>query len=219
MNSNIIKKLAWGICCAAPLAFTICYVTPAALMAIEKYSAEGRAPDLPTVLIITAFFLAATYGTMIALMVHVYRNGRVPGNSKMLWAIALFLGNILAFPVYWFLHIWSEGGPSGDAGSTRAFRKIIFYVPLAMLIIIIIVGGIYGVKGGSPPEGFIFAWAAVFDVVFFPVLIYLIVKAARNGALPAWKKILWILFIISFNMIAFPIYAACHLRTPGDASA
>jgi hypothetical protein len=53
---------------------------------------------------------------IVALMafyiIHLFRTDRVPNDKKTLWAVVLFLGNLLAMPVYWYLYMWpraSEG--------------------------------------------------------------------------------------------------------------
>ncbi len=39
-------------------------------------------------------------------IVHLFLTPRVPSDKKALWAVVLFLGNLLAMPVYWYLYIW-----------------------------------------------------------------------------------------------------------------
>ena len=31
-----------------------------------------------------------------------------PGASRNLWCIAILLGNVVVFPVFWYLHIWRD---------------------------------------------------------------------------------------------------------------
>jgi hypothetical protein len=45
-------------------------------------------------------------------IVNVFRNERVVKDQKVLWAVVLFLGNVLAMPIYWYLYIWKEGLPA-----------------------------------------------------------------------------------------------------------
>ena len=72
-------------------------------------------------------------GLTIFYIVNVFRNDRVEKDKKALWAVVLFLGNILAMPVYWYLYIWREPQalPSGwhgreylnDAGTGERARN------------------------------------------------------------------------------------------------
>ncbi|MBI4743378.1 MAG: hypothetical protein HY776_00890 [Actinobacteria bacterium] len=45
---------------------------------------------------------------LIIYIVNVFRNNRVAKEKKALWAVVLFLGNVVAMPVYWYLYIWRE---------------------------------------------------------------------------------------------------------------
>jgi type II secretory pathway component PulM len=38
--------------------------------------------------------------------VDVFQSNRVSADKKALWAVVLFLGNIFAMPVYWYLYLW-----------------------------------------------------------------------------------------------------------------
>ncbi len=50
---------------------------------------------------------------MIFYVVHLFRSDRVPADKKALWAVVLFLGNLLAMPFYWYFYIW----PRDDKGA------------------------------------------------------------------------------------------------------
>ena len=41
-------------------------------------------------------------------IVHVFKTDRVAQDKKALWAVVLFLGNMIAMPFYWYLFIWKE---------------------------------------------------------------------------------------------------------------
>jgi hypothetical protein len=41
-------------------------------------------------------------------IVNVFKNDRVSKDKKALWVVVLFLGNMIAMPVYWYLYIWEE---------------------------------------------------------------------------------------------------------------
>ncbi|MCL5093750.1 MAG: hypothetical protein M1355_01315 [Patescibacteria group bacterium] len=38
----------------------------------------------------------------------VFKNPAIIQEKKTLWAVVLFLGNMIAMPVYWYLYIWQE---------------------------------------------------------------------------------------------------------------
>jgi hypothetical protein len=41
-------------------------------------------------------------------MVNVFKNDRVDKDKKVLWAVVLFMGNMIAMPIYWYLYFWKE---------------------------------------------------------------------------------------------------------------
>jgi hypothetical protein len=45
------------------------------------------------------FALTAIY------VVHAFKTDRFPDDKRVLWVIILFMGNVLAFPIYWWLYI------------------------------------------------------------------------------------------------------------------
>ena len=50
-------------------------------------------------------------GLTVFYIVNVFRNERVDKDKKALWAIVLFMGSMIAFPIYWYLYIWREVPP------------------------------------------------------------------------------------------------------------
>lgn len=77
-----------------------------------------------------AFLLvfAAHFGTMLLMfgltafyIVYLFKTDRVPQDKKALWAAVLFLGNMIAMPVFFYLYIWPEqwAQPSATQGSAQ----------------------------------------------------------------------------------------------------
>lgn len=53
--------------------------------------------------------------TLIVIYIYnVFHNDGIASNQKMLWALIIFFGNVIAFPFYWYLHVWR-----GLKGNTR----------------------------------------------------------------------------------------------------
>jgi EamA domain-containing membrane protein RarD len=62
------------------------------------------------VTILWTFALLAIYVRLL------FKTERVPTDKKTLWAVVLFLGNMLAMPVFWYLYVWRE--PESEAKRT-----------------------------------------------------------------------------------------------------
>lgn len=54
------------------------------------------------------FTMLWVMGLTVFYMVNVFRNDRVDKDKKVLWAVVIFMGNMLAMPIYWYLYIWKE---------------------------------------------------------------------------------------------------------------
>jgi cytosine/uracil/thiamine/allantoin permease len=52
--------------------------------------------------------MLAVIALMVFYIVNVFRNDRVDKDKKALWAVVLFMGNMIAMPIYWYLYIWRE---------------------------------------------------------------------------------------------------------------
>ena len=50
------------------------------------------------------FALTAVY------VVHAFRSDRIAEDKRVLWVVVLFFGNMIAFPIYWYLYLWRGGG-------------------------------------------------------------------------------------------------------------
>jgi hypothetical protein len=76
----------------------------------------NRGMPLPFIFFFGGHFLTILW--MFALtafyIVYLFRTERIPQERKALWAIVLFFGNIIAFPVFWYLYIWKEPSAVGN---------------------------------------------------------------------------------------------------------
>lgn len=70
-------------------------------------SGSNQMPPLFNIIVMLHF---VTMLEIIALLVyyihHLFKTDAIPQDKKALWAVVLFMGNVIAMPVYWYLHIW-----------------------------------------------------------------------------------------------------------------
>jgi len=45
---------------------------------------------------------------IIIYIIHIFKTEKVPQDKKALWAVVIFLGNMIAMPIYWYLYIWKQ---------------------------------------------------------------------------------------------------------------
>lgn len=46
---------------------------------------------------------------------YLFRTNRVPQEKKSLWAIVLFMGSVIAMPIFWYHYIWKRVAPAQRA--------------------------------------------------------------------------------------------------------
>jgi hypothetical protein len=89
------------------LAFFLYMFTTFAVAAHHPHAAGP--PDMYFLIfpvhILTIFWIFALTAIYV---VNIFKNDRVSKETKALWAVVIFLGNMLAMPVYWYLFIWRE---------------------------------------------------------------------------------------------------------------
>ena len=78
----------------------------------------GTGPGFPAAFAVLfalhIFTMLLIMGLSIFYIVDVFRNNRVDKDKKALWAVVIFLGNMIAMPIYWYLYIWKEAAVAGN---------------------------------------------------------------------------------------------------------
>jgi energy-coupling factor transporter transmembrane protein EcfT len=79
------------------------------------FNSQGEAspePGPPALLLLIfplhMLAMMLVFGLTIFYIINVFRNERVEKDKKALWAVVIFLGNMIAMPIYWYLYIWKE---------------------------------------------------------------------------------------------------------------
>jgi len=80
-------------------------------------------PDRPAM----AFLPHAAYYTTciliaVFLISDMFTNPAMRPDKRLLWIVVLILGNIIAFPVYWYLYIWRDR-PADEPPTSRTFCR------------------------------------------------------------------------------------------------
>jgi hypothetical protein len=77
-----------------------------------KYGDEDMPfPILPEVfwMIIIALTLGLlSFGLLVYYIIHVINNKKIDSNEKVLWVLIFLVGNVVSFPIYWYMRVWKE---------------------------------------------------------------------------------------------------------------
>jgi hypothetical protein len=117
------SKIALGIATLWPIAYMLLFLGFMLYMVLFSLRAtQGSLPPsglpagIATIFVLHLLTILWIWVLIGIYIVHLFKTDRVPKDQKALWAVVLFLGNMYAMPVYWYLYIWREPDPD-DAGS------------------------------------------------------------------------------------------------------
>jgi len=103
------KKVILGIATVWP----ILYMVLSFLFVFSQISfvSSGNQLKEPPTWFFLIFSLHLFTMILIGILLYIYiknvfKNHRVSQDKKALWAVVLFLGNIISMPIYWYLYIW-----------------------------------------------------------------------------------------------------------------
>lgn len=106
-------KSVLGFFTILPMALTFtCLLIAAFLIKNSIVNGIEASPDsLADVFWILIIFLTVgiiTFGLLVYYIIHALNNAEIDNNEKIVWIIAFLMGNILIFPVYWYMRIWKN---------------------------------------------------------------------------------------------------------------
>lgn len=110
------KAIVLAIFTAWPFLYMFLFMGTAFALMMSGFGDEDHSSGPPAILLVifALHFLTMLeiFVLLVIYIVHVFKTDRVPQDKKALWAVVLFLGNMIAMPVYWYLYIWKERRPS-----------------------------------------------------------------------------------------------------------
>ena len=62
--------------------------------------------------------MGLTFLLIAILIAHLFFSSSKQYDTKLLWSLALVMGNMLAFPIYWYLNVWKENNASTPPNTT-----------------------------------------------------------------------------------------------------
>lgn len=106
-----LAKLLLGLATLWPLAYLILFFV--VIVATEFFmpgsrQQPGPPPLIALILPLHFFTMLAVVGLLVFYIVNLFKNDQVERDKKALWAIVLFMGSMIAMPIYWYLYIWKS---------------------------------------------------------------------------------------------------------------
>ncbi len=113
------KALTLAVFTLWPFLYMVIFFCTVFGMVMFNAGMRGHASEPPLLFLVvfTLHFLTILeiFVLLAIYIVHLFKTDRVPQDKKALWAVVLFLSNMLAMPVYWYLYIWKQLDGSSPA--------------------------------------------------------------------------------------------------------
>jgi hypothetical protein len=111
-------KVLLGLATLWPFSYLIPFFTVifSTVVFMPSSGEPGPPPLIALILPLHLFTMLAVMALMVFYIVNVFRNDRVDNDKKALWAVVLFMGNMIAMPIYWYLYVWRDTLPADWAG-------------------------------------------------------------------------------------------------------
>jgi hypothetical protein len=101
------KKLLLGAATAWPVVYTLGFVAFVASSMMGIADGGGPIPSsFSTLMGLHIFTMLELVCLLVFYIVHAMKNKRLDQDRRLLWAILLFVGNVIAMWIYYFCHVW-----------------------------------------------------------------------------------------------------------------
>lgn len=113
-----LTKIFLGLLTLWPFAYVILFffVIFSTIVFAPGTGEAGPPPLIALILPLHLLTMLLVMALMVFYIVNVFKNNRVDKDKKVLWAVVLFLGTMIAMPIYWYLYIWKDHAVSHTYG-------------------------------------------------------------------------------------------------------
>ena len=103
-------KLVIAAATTWPLLYFLGFIVFMFSMILKDFPASDSHPGIPNAIkiVFLLHFLTILWiiGLQIFYFIYLFKTDRVAKDMKVLWAVILFIGNMFAMPIFWYLYIW-----------------------------------------------------------------------------------------------------------------
>ena len=101
---NRAVALAWLLLTIAPFAY-FAYFMSIMSGPMPAAHAEWEA-QFDFIFRLQMFVMLGMFALTASYIVYIFKTEHVPVEKRALWAVVLFLGNLVAMPIFWYLYVW-----------------------------------------------------------------------------------------------------------------
>lgn len=158
-------------------------------------------------------------------------NRHLAPESRVLWAILLVVGNVIAMPVYFVEHVWPDRGEETPRSrrsritsrlpATTLLGITTFWPVVALVLLVLGTLTLFVVHpGGVQLSGVL--GAVIFDLVgsligatlllTIALALFYVVHALYNERLSETKGLIWAILLVLLNPVSMPAYYLRYIR-------
>lgn len=108
--------IAIGLLTAWPFLYMALFMASIAFSGFIGPGKTGDAGFLRYIFPLHCLTMLLMFALIGVYIFHAYKTDRIEDDKRVLWVVILFLGNMIAFPVYWYLYMWREEPARGGTG-------------------------------------------------------------------------------------------------------
>ena len=104
-------KISLGAFTMWPFVYMIIFMSFSFSMVFRGPGSVGQEPAFDFFKLLFGLHLFTMLEMFVLIIIYIafiFKTERVATDKKALWAVVIFLGNMIAMPIFWFLYIWRE---------------------------------------------------------------------------------------------------------------
>lgn len=106
------RAITLGIFSIWPIIYMFLFIGSIFVMMATFFVGNSPSNEPPIIMMVIFplhFFTMFEIFVLIAIyMFFLFKTDVVPQDKKALWAVVLFLGNIISMPIFWYLYVWKK---------------------------------------------------------------------------------------------------------------
>ena len=127
MKSKRVGVIVLGIFSVWPFVYVLLFLGIVFATALGEFWGIGAGETFP---LPAAIFFSVHLLTMLEIfillviyLVYLFKTDRVAQDKKALWAVVLFMGHMIAMPIFWYLYMWREPVKKPPIQATSSFSE------------------------------------------------------------------------------------------------
>ncbi len=104
------KAITLGIFSVWPILYMILFMGTIIIMMASTLAGHppgnGQQKIMMAILPLHLFTIFEIFGLVAIYLFYLFKTDVVAQDKKALWAVVIFLGNMISMPIFWYLYIW-----------------------------------------------------------------------------------------------------------------